>query len=610
MIPYGEELQENLKAEATKRAALIEALAEIVKSRGSTTRDVKEALSAARAASLPEEHLREGYAKLRKKKLEFISSSLRAALAGGKVTLAVGLWQRGVALRVSEERNGRDWLEGSLDALAGSADIDRVIQIPGEITADRSCGHFGSRDWRQNPSYILCSRPSSTRSSYGEEGSQPTRVTIAVTEADEAVGNLAVHVVRNSEEASAAGCGNLLVPGFEVLASSSEDDDISDLTVEMPTDTDERPLFIVVSCAKREVGHFVLLVDPSSPVDITEIPKALKTFWKFTQTFDVGWENKRPLATAMGGGRKKMAPTLSWYRNPQFRVSLRAAGPPGPLPLALEDAAGERSGAGEAARRDSSSRLRRSRSSVTQPFALPQRRSSQRRSSQRNSDTEDAVRQLQQKVEADRVARMARLKEVFEQCDKGKDGSINKRELIKACRGAADLAAFFELPEQIRQEDGSRDLLEELWQKLDGDGDRNVSWEELYALYEEHAAAPDLKFRGVEFDEPQTSLMLAVLIPLEPGTTMAAVNIVENREDSPPTWKGLIAENPGYHSVLASSGHPGEIYSAASEIGAVCELTGEGDEVIVIPSLQTTKLVGKFKLVILSSEAITVQRVN
>merc|ERR1712113_1087344 len=109
------------------------------------------------------------------------------------------------------------------------------------------------------------------------------------------------------------------------------------------------------------------------------------------------------------------------------------------------------------------------------------------------------------------------------------------------------------------------------------------------------------------------SLLVAILLPDEPNQPPAAVHIVVNNEDAPDTNgdnENTIAENPGYHMVIAASGKAGAEYSAASEIGAVCELLEDmEDEIIIIPSLQTRKMEGKYRLVIKSTEAITVDRV-
>lgn len=75
------------------------------------------------------------------------------------------------------------------------------------------------------------------------------------------------------------------------------------------------------------------------------------------------------------------------------------------------------------------------------------------------------------------------LREIFEKCDKDNSGEVSKIEMIKACRSDPEIAKFFRLPEHIRQEDGSRTMMEERFQAMDNDSSREISWAELLAFY-------------------------------------------------------------------------------------------------------------------------------
>eukprot|EP00933_Yihiella_yeosuensis_P072864 TRINITY_DN81406_c0_g1_i1.p1 TRINITY_DN81406_c0_g1~~TRINITY_DN81406_c0_g1_i1.p1 ORF type:complete len:243 (+),score=61.59 TRINITY_DN81406_c0_g1_i1:62-790(+) len=71
-----------------------------------------------------------------------------------------------------------------------------------------------------------------------------------------------------------------------------------------------------------------------------------------------------------------------------------------------------------------------------------------------------------------------RARHIFDICDKNSDEEITKIELIKACRASDEVAEFFDLSRTIRQEDGTRTRLEEVFQSIDGDDSRSISWHE------------------------------------------------------------------------------------------------------------------------------------
>jgi len=77
----------------------------------------------------------------------------------------------------------------------------------------------------------------------------------------------------------------------------------------------------------------------------------------------------------------------------------------------------------------------------------------------------------------------ARLRSIFDLCKSGSEEVINKRGLIKICRKDASVADFFGLASNIRQEDGSKDALERLFQAMDTDGDRQLSWSEFRSFF-------------------------------------------------------------------------------------------------------------------------------
>lgn len=80
----------------------------------------------------------------------------------------------------------------------------------------------------------------------------------------------------------------------------------------------------------------------------------------------------------------------------------------------------------------------------------------------------------------------AKLKRIFDQCDLHHDKKITIREFIIACRKNKDIADFFHLPQQIHQEDGTRDAVEAFFQSVDTNDSRSLTFEELKEFYVNH----------------------------------------------------------------------------------------------------------------------------
>merc|ERR1719515_275211 len=104
---------------------------------------------------------------------------------------------------------------------------------------------------------------------------------------------LALHVVRNHPNAEKAGHGDLLVPGFTLVASCKKDDDLPTCSFDLPEGNDE-PIFIVPSAAMGEQGAFTLCVDANGPVDILEITDENREQWVHKYSTEVRWSSQRP----------------------------------------------------------------------------------------------------------------------------------------------------------------------------------------------------------------------------------------------------------------------------------------------------------------------------
>ena len=78
-----------------------------------------------------------------------------------------------------------------------------------------------------------------------------------------------------------------------------------------------------------------------------------------------------------------------------------------------------------------------------------------------------------------------RCREAFSLIDKNGDGTLTRIEVIQACRSDQRVRELLRLPETIRQEDGSREAFESVFQKMDKDDSKGVDFEEFLAFWKE-----------------------------------------------------------------------------------------------------------------------------
>lgn len=126
----------------------------------------------------------------------------------------------------------------------------------------------------------------------------------------------------------------------------------------------------------------------------------------------------------------------------------------------------------------------------------------------------------------------ARLRAIFDQCDTNGDGTLNKRELIKMCRASADTAEFFGLPANIRQEDGTRDLLEAKFQKMDQNSDREVNWEEFCEWYECEVLLE--QERASQVGEAEASPKMNSDVPVNVKKSLVGEDDTDSEDELPP----------------------------------------------------------------------------
>lgn len=98
-----------------------------------------------------------------------------------------------------------------------------------------------------------------------------------------------------------------------------------------------------------------------------------------------------------------------------------------------------------------------------------------------------------------------RLRDVYNYIDADGAGTIDRLKLVKACRESRDVAEFLGLPQQICQEDGSLDQLEKLFQGLDPNDNRVVSWDDFQTFFQKLDVGDSVVARSSEAPLLQTA---------------------------------------------------------------------------------------------------------
>ena len=103
------------------------------------------------------------------------------------------------------------------------------------------------------------------------------------------------------------------------------------------------------------------------------------------------------------------------------------------------------------------------------------------------SDSADLVAQIKAssmaKEGGDAGVCTALVHAAFKLIDKNGDGVLSRIEVVKALRTSAQVRKLLALPEKIRQEDGTRDLFERVYQSIDTDDSKSITLTEFEAYF-------------------------------------------------------------------------------------------------------------------------------
>ena len=81
-------------------------------------------------------------------------------------------------------------------------------------------------------------------------------------------------------------------------------------------------------------------------------------------------------------------------------------------------------------------------------------------------------------AQAEECERSHLLHDLFTSMDKNQDGTVNRREVIIACRKDGRVREYLGLPKSFRQGSEEHTRFESVFQGLDADGSREITWEE------------------------------------------------------------------------------------------------------------------------------------
>ena len=128
------------------------------------------------------------------------------------------------------------------------------------------------------------------------------------------------------------------------------------------------------------------------------------------------------------------------------------------------------------------------------------------------------------------------LRELFNKIDKDGSGEINKRELIIALRKDDAVSSALKLPARIRQEDGTRDTFEQVFQSIDRSEDNLINWSEFISFFNRSG---NVSVKTVSGENKKKKTTTAAAAAAAAATTTKVSGAEPSTVKAPQSAKGL-----------------------------------------------------------------------
>ncbi|KOO52952.1 hypothetical protein Ctob_015688 [Chrysochromulina tobinii] len=91
----------------------------------------------------------------------------------------------------------------------------------------------------------------------------------------------------------------------------------------------------------------------------------------------------------------------------------------------------------------------------------------------------------------------------FRRIDTNGDGHLSRAEVIIACRTDAEVRALLGLPQHIRQEDGTREAFERVFQRFDVDDSKGIEMDEFMRVFADEGRIKSLEALDAMLAQPE-----------------------------------------------------------------------------------------------------------